>query len=376
MGTAEERILALTALAEKQQKQIEEGNAFASRAASQLQESQRQLQVSQQAVTDLTKAFNDLSAQPQPLTVSSAPKKKPELPPFDSKNILIWIRRVESAYTRVGVVESKDKFAWLESIFQVKLDPQIDAYLYGTNTEQEWVDFIDYLKLRYGPTARQKAQKLMSDIPRHDLTPSQYLVQLNDDTKDITVDMIKREHLLKTIPPRIREIMGKEVEGMTAAEVAKVADTFFDRNGRPLEKHSTPINHVAASSTFSRTPSVALPPSTSSYSASSAPFTAAYSDDDNTDVNFVRRDNGRGKDRGHSRSKNPRSNSRPPLSRSSNASSTGSTQQPTQPSHPQGTCRWHRQFGNKSFKCATDCPRFKTFTAAQKSGNGQGGHRQ
>ena len=42
-------------------------------------------------------------------------------------------------------VDPKDKFAWLESIFQVNLDPQIDAYLYGTNTAQDWEDFLNYL---------------------------------------------------------------------------------------------------------------------------------------------------------------------------------------------------------------------------------------
>ena len=131
---AEERIQQLQALAEKQQKQMDEANAFANRQASQLAESQRQLQEAQQSIYNLTTAFQTLSTQPRPLTVSSAPKKKPELPPFDSKNVLIWIRRVEAAYARVGVVEAKDKFAWMESIFQVKLDPQIDAYLYGDNT--------------------------------------------------------------------------------------------------------------------------------------------------------------------------------------------------------------------------------------------------
>ena len=117
----------LQALAERQAKQIEDGNAFANQAAAQSQESQRQLEISQQNLSDLTAAFNSLSTQGRPLTVTSAPKKKPDLPAFDSKNVLIWIRRVEAAYLRAGVVEPKDKFAWLESMFQVKLDPQIDA---------------------------------------------------------------------------------------------------------------------------------------------------------------------------------------------------------------------------------------------------------
>ena len=384
MSTADERIAALTALAERQQKQIEEGNAFANRAAQQLQDSQRQLEASQQAVSDLTRAFNDLAAQPRPLTVSSAPKKKPDLPPFDSKNVLVWIRRVEAAYSRVGVVEPKDKFAWMEAIFQVKIDPQIDAFLYtSNNTAQNWTDFIEYLKLQYGPTVRQKAQKLMGEIPRHDLTPSQYLVQLNDDTKDVTIDQIKREHLLKTIPPRIREIMGKEVETMTAEEVAKAADTFFDRNGRPLEKQTASINHVASQPTrpstpFSSRPSAASSmPSTLSSTTTAPPasFTAAYSDEE-SDVNHVKGGNFRNSNRGRSRSRAPRSQSRPGSNRFNNNSSTANGNSNEQKSSfPPGTCRWHRLFGEKSRKCVTDCPRFKSFNSSQQSGNGQGGRR-
>ena len=211
---------------------------------------------------------------------------------------------------------------------------------------------------------RQKAQKLMSEVPRHDLKPSQYLTQLVEDTKDVSIDDIRKEHLLKTIPARYREIMGKEVEAMTAAEVAKMADDFFDRQGKPLEKTTTPVNSVA-STAHSPLPQ---PPSTSSASS----FTSAFSDDE-TDVNFVKRNNFRGNDRGRNHNRNQRSQSRPSFNRVPNTSSNGSD---SQPSHPQGTCRWHRQFGDKSRKCVTDCPRYKAFVASQKSGNGQGGRRQ
>ena len=382
MATAEQQIQQLRELAEAQQKQLQDqqkqmddASQFVSLQTQQLQESKRQLEASQQSVAELTNAFRELTSQPRPLTISSAPKKKPDLPPFDSKNVLVWIRRVEAAYARVGTVDPKDKFAWMEGIFQVKLDPQIDAYLYGSNSAQDWADFINYLKVRFGPTIREKAQKLMTDIPRHDLTPTQYLLQLNEDTKDVTVDQIKREHLLKTIPPRIREMLGKEVETMTAAEVATAADTFFDRNGRPLERQSSTVNHVATSSRTFSTASAPLPPSSSSTNASSASFTAAFSDDDETNVNFVRNNQRFNSNNGRSRSRGPRSNSRPPSNRPSNTLSTGSSQGSNQSAQPQGTCRWHRLFGDKSRKCCTDCPQFKTFQANQKAGNGQGGRR-
>ena len=69
------------------------------------------MQQAQQQIARLTDAFESLSTnqqqQPLPLTLTTAPKKKPELPQFDSKNVLIWIRRVEAAYQRVGVGEAK-----------------------------------------------------------------------------------------------------------------------------------------------------------------------------------------------------------------------------------------------------------------------------
>ena len=377
MEFTQDNFLALQALAQQQAKQIEDGNTFANDMATQLQEAKRQQEASQKSIADLTNAFNNLnsnvSSQSRPLTLNTPPKKKPELPPFDSKNVLIWIRRVEAAYARVGVVEPRDRFAWMESIFQVGLDPQIDSYLYGTNTLQDWEAFIEYLKMQYGPTMRQKAQKLMGDIPRHDLKPSQYLLRLKDDVKDVEIDHILKEHVLKSIPPRIREIMGKEVEGLTAEQVAKQADDFFDRQGRPTEKTSNPINQISSSSNASSTNTAAAaapaPPSSS--------FTSAFSDDDDAEINFVRRGGQRNNDRGRSGNRGQRSRSRPAFNRQPNSSSTGSfsNSSSTSAAFAAGTCRWHRRFGDKSLKCTTDCPLFKTFSANQKQGNGQGGRR-
>ena len=367
MEFTQEKFLQLQALADRQARMLEEGNAFQDAAAQKLADSQRQLEETQKNLTDLTSAFNSLSTQGRPLTVTSAPKKKPELPQFDTKNVLVWIRRVEAAYVRAGVVDPKDKFAWLESMFQVKLDPQIDAYLYGSNTAQDWLDFLEYLKQQYGPTIRQKAQKLMGDISRHDLKPSQWLLQLKEDVKDVELDHILREHLLKTIPPRIREIMGKEVEQMTSEEVAKTADTFFDRQGKPVEKQQAPINHVTTTSMPS-----SIPPS----SSSSSSFTQAFSDEDDNDINQVRRGNFQGNGGGRYNNRGPRSKSRSNFSRAPNnpptASSFNGSQQTTQPK----LCRWHRKFGDKSMKCLSDCSRHAAFMASQKSGNGQGGRRQ
>ena len=381
MTTVEQQMQQLRDLAEvqqqtimDQQKQMDEAGRFANIQTQQLQESKRQLEASQRSIDELTAAFREMSSHPRPLTLSSAPKKKPDLPPFDSKNVLVWIRRVEAAYSRVGVIEPRDKFAWMESIFQVKLDPQIDAYLYGTNTAQEWDDFINYLKLQYGPTIKQKTQKLMGENPRHDLRPSQYLIQLKEDVKDVTIDHILKEHLLKSVPPRIREILGKEVETLSSAEVAKKADDFFDRQGKPIEKYAAPISQVSTATSSSSTASAS--------NEASPPFTSPFSDEE-ADINQVRRGGFRGNDRGRSRNRGQRSQSRPAFGRSPNSSSTGNNSSSSnnnnnndsKPSFPQGMCKWHKRFGDKSLKCVTDCPRFKSFSASQQSGNGQGGRR-
>ena len=154
---------------------------------------------------------------------------------------------------------------------------------------------------------------------------------------------------------------------MTAEEVAKTADTFFDRHGRPLEKAVNPINNVAT----------APPPrsSSSSSSSSSSNFTPLFGEEEETDVNFVKNGFNRGNDRGRSRNGGQRSQSRPNANRFPNSSSTGNGSNENKTSIQPKLCRWHRQFGEKSLKCATDCTKFKNFTSTQQSGNGQGGRR-
>ena len=159
---------------------------------------------------------------------------------------------------------------------------------------------------------------------------------------------------------------------MSSAEVAKMADTFFDRNGKPTEKSNIPINQVSAA-----TSSATLPPPTP-FTSSASSFTSVFNEDD-SDVNQIRRGNFRGNDRGRSQNRGQRSQSRPGSNRFPSSSSTGynsnNNSNGSKSTFPPGTCRWHRRFGEKSLKCCTDCPRFKTFSASQQAGNGQGGRR-
>ena len=152
---------------------------------------------------------------------------------------------------------------------------------------------------------------------------------------------------------------------MTSEDVAKIADTFFDRQGRPVEKHSNPVNHVSTASSSASTPP---PPS------SSTPFTQAFSDDDDNDVNHVRRGGYQGNGGGRFNNRG-RSKSRSNFSRAPNASSTASSSSTPQQGKQPTLCRWHRKFGDKALKCATDCSKFKSFSTSSNSGNGQGGLR-
>ena len=372
MPTIEEQLAAFQQLAATQQKQIEEANEFARQQQQQLADSRHQLQQSQQTVQDLTTAFQNMAttmetSQSQPTAAASRPhRKKPELPPFDPANIQIWIRRVRAAYDRAGIEDAKDKFAFLESMFQVKMNPRIDAFLYGSNTEQDWSDFMTYLVKEYGPTIRQKTVKLLSDNPRHDMTPTQYLIQLKEDCKDVEIDDIYREHLLKTIPPRIREILGKEVENMSSEEVATAADDYFDRKGRPLEKVSQPVNHVTNTST---------PASTNSTPS----FTPAFGEeDDETDINAVKKGNrGRFNNQGGNRQRSKSRNWRDKGGNQSSSSAAAPAAATTSKASTDSTCYFHRRWGDKTTKCVTNCSLYSKFIAQNRqAGNGQGGRRQ
>ena len=70
------------------------------------------------------------TAATQALTAAQSRAKKPDLPPFDKKNIDLWIKRVEAAYQRAGVVTPKDKFAYLEQKFPVDFNITVNDYLF------------------------------------------------------------------------------------------------------------------------------------------------------------------------------------------------------------------------------------------------------
>ena len=349
---------------QQQQQQMRDAQATFDAQAQQLRDSAEQMRQQQQTINQLSSAFQTLTTT-NAATAPSSSRKKPEMPVFDQQNIIVWLKRLQAAYDRANVTLAKDKFAFLESTFDINFNPTINNFLYNSNnTDEDWANFVAYMKTEYGPTTRQKARKLMGDLPRNQMKPSQYLTQLEEEVKDVTIDDIKKEHLLKSIPPRIREILGKAVETKTAKEVAKMADDYFDSQGRPLEKSATTINHV-----------VNVPQPTA---ASQQPsFTTAFEDSD-PDVNFVKK----------SSYKNfkPRSRSRPRFNNNSNrqngsttataaSSPTPSSAAPRQQQQGSNLCRFHRMFGESATRCISNCSQHSAFMKKQQ-GNANGGRRQ
>ena len=350
---------------QQQQQQMQDAQATFDAQAQQLRDSAEQMRQQQQTINQLSSAFQTLTTTTA-ATAPSSNRKKPEMPVFDQQNIIVWLKRLQAAYDRANVTLAKDKFAFLESTFDINFNPTINKFLYNSNnSDEDWTAFVTYMKTEYGPTIRQKARKLMGDLPRHGMKPTQYLTQLEEEVKDVKIDDIKKEHLLKSIPPRIREILGKAVETKTAEEVAKLADDYFDSQGRPLEKSATTINHVVDS------------PSTAA-SSQQPSFTTAFEDND-TDVNFVRK--------GNFKSFRPRSRSRPRFNNSNsrqNAStpaatasaSTSSSAAPRQQQQGNNLCRFHRMFGDSATRCISNCSMHASFIKKQQQGNATGSRRQ
>ena len=348
-------------IVQQQQQQMIDAQAAFDAQRRQLEESSRQMEQQQQTINQLSTAFSTLTT----TTASTPSRKKPDMPPFDQQNVLIWLKRLQAAYDRANVTLAKDKFAYLESTFDITFNPIINNFLFNSNnTDDDWKEFVEYMKKEYGPTRRQKARKLIGDLPRNGMKPSQFMAQLEEEVREVTLDDVKKEHLLKTIPPRIREILGKAVEEKTAKEVATLADQYFDSQGRPLEKSATSISHIDCQQP-------------SSASSSPSPFTSAF-DDSNTDVNFVKKPNFKSRQRSQSRprfnSNGRQGNNAPAATTASSSSSSSSSSRQQQGSN--GLCRFHRLFGENATKCVSDCPRHSSFISKQKQqGNATGGRR-
>ena len=327
-------------------------------------ELQRIALAASEAAAKATEALAAMSAQ---LTASNAQLtrvKKPELPDFDSQNIEIWIRRVESAFTRAGVRLTKDKFAFLEAKLDVKLHPRINEFLFEDFDDDPWDDFLAFLREEYGRTLQQRTATLIDGVRRDGRRPSQLAAILSDKTRDVTVDDIRREHLLRELPNEIRRAIAKESIGLSLKETAALADHYFDRDGRVL--YATPSSSINAIK-----PSVRASGSADFQSSSaSVSFTGAFEDTEDGDINAVQQSRPRPNQKSGTaqRPRKDRSSSRPPRAGNDHSAQRSQDRSARAPIDENGNCFYHSRFGNKANKCEAGCrhPQAGNFQAGRR----------
>ena len=264
---------------------------------------------------------------PRPTVCSN---RKPDLPAFDRAHIEVWIQRVEAAYARASITSPKDKFAFLENKIDINLNPKLNDFLFGTPTATAWSDFLSYLREEYGTTKRQQAKALLDGIRRDGRRPSQFLAQVVEKTKDITIDDIRKEVVLRDLPAQVCHALAPYVDDSTAEQLAKLADDYFDREGQHLHASAAPaINNVE---------------------------NAAETDDEDDGVNAV------------GPNFRQRGKSKPPFSsgRFTPAFDSGNNKPPPTNQRPQTAdrhskpplCHFHTKFGDKAFRCQPGCIHF------------------
>ena len=304
--------------------------------------------------------------------------RKPDLPVFDRKNVEIWIRRVEAAYARVNCTSPALKFAHLESKFEVNADPIVDGFLFGDATEDSWNAFLQYLRDRHAPTTKDRALSVINGTPREGRTPSQLAAVMKDKAGSVTLDDILKQQLLKQLPADILKQLVDRVDKLNFEETAKLADAWFDRDGKPLlQTSATGVNHVASDAPQPNTSSTAS--ASAAATAPNASFTPVFGpDDDETDINAIRfrqgqkqqfNVNNRGGSRGRGRG-NSSGNSRPQSNNNTNSygnssSYSGSNSNSNSEKPKKRVCDFHIKFGEEARRCERWCMMWEKHQASK-----------
>ena len=178
-----------------------------------------------------------------------ASSKKPDIPAFDPKNIDLWIKRVDNAYRRANITDPKDKFAFLETKFSVDVDPCINAFIFGEGTEASWSAFTKYLHERYGRTKQQRAAVVLDGVRRDGRKPSEMFAHIMERIGDLTLDDVVKEMVVRELPTEVQRVLHDRYKDLSGAEAVKLADTYFDKDGKPIHKPSvTSVSHVEEAS--------------------------------------------------------------------------------------------------------------------------------
>ena len=263
--------------------------------------------------------------------------KKPELPAFDKKNIDLWIKRVEAAFTRAGTT-TEDKFAHLESKLSVDEDPRINEFLFGAANEQRWAEFCAYLRRRHGLSSQQRATIVLNNFKREGRKPSDMFSVIKERVGDVTVDDLLKEMVVRELPPEVQRSIWEKTQTLDGIATAELADTYFNHEGQTI--HKAPATSVNAIDPVDE------------------PLEHPQSDDEQTDVNALgaraRQDFNGTKNRQQRRqtSSVPKPRYKPKTVEN-------------------GICWYHAKFGKEAQRCLKGCQHYD----ADKDPKGQGPRR-
>ena len=323
-------------------------------------------QMRQQALSFANSLSATTSLLEKSLAINANHKRKPELPPWDPKNLEAWIRRTENAFVRAGVKEPKDKFAFLESIISVDLHPSINKYFSGTASQENYDGFLTFLRARYGRTKEQKVASALEGVRRNGRMPVDLMATIHEQMDDVSIDDIKKAHLLRELPSSVREQLCPKADTLSPDELAKEADVYFQRDGSLKCSNNRPSSVNAVADTT---------PTTREGPNASTGFSQPFSDEQShaSDINAVgnRSNSYNNRNRAPSSQRGQRGGTRSRSRPRSNAASSN-------PSH----CSFHQKWGENARNCRQPC----TFNSSgssngnsqhnnSNSGNGRGGRR-
>ena len=304
---------------------------------------------------------------------NQAPKpntRKPDLPPFDQKNILSWIRRVENAFTRVNITSPKEKFAHLESVIAVDLHPTINALFNGAPTADNYTGLLTFLSEKYGRTKDQKVQSAMKGVRRNGSTPMDLAALIDEQIDDVTIEDIKKAHLTAEMPQSVRHSLATQVDSLSFRELAKAAEVYFNRDGS-LRASENRVNAVNSSTPFDQGTDSNLPPTIDLQPNFTSAFESDTTSGDISAVNYG--SNNRSNNRSQSQSRNASTRGR--------GSSNRSSSRPNSSSNNTSVCWLHNKFGDEARYCKPPCnhPKAKAMQQQQQqqqpAGNARGGRR-
>ena len=283
-------------------------------------------------------------------------KRKPDLPNFDANNVEIWIRRVESAFICANISLPTEKFAYLETKFAVDQDPKVNEFLFGEASERQWHGFLSYLRDRYGKSVKAQCTSILRGFQRDGRRPSDMLAFVRQETSKVTIDDLQKEIILSSLPQDVQRAMADRVKSMTADEAAKLADNYFDKDGKILHPSSQSAIHSVDSKE------------------------EEGNDQEEPEVSAIG-----GRRQGRKPYKKPfapkgqqqfpsrQSNFTPAFSNSSSAGASASAAaKPKSAPSIQPTCRHHLKYGEKSFSCEVGC---HLYPGKSRQGNTNAGNR-